>query len=391
MADLLSLPSIPHFDLRPVENERLLVFFPYHPDTVARIKSIPGRRYHPPDKCWSIPYTPESLERLKRLFGETPPKVFPRARCRPDAVAKKRWESLSEEEQAFIARVEDEMKLRGYSPKTRKSYRNHLLQFYRHFRGREIREIGEEEIRQYLLMLVEQKQASRSYHNQAISAIKLLYGRVLKRPKEIGEIPRPRGERKLPTVMSRNAAQALLNAVGNLKHQTLLVMMYSAGLRVGEVVRLRVEDIDADRRLIRVHQGKGRKDRYTLFSELARTMIEAYIDKYQPVKWLFPGSKAGGHLNERSVQKIVQCAREKANIPQHVTTHTLRHSFATHLLEAGTDLRYIQELLGHYSSKTTEIYTHVSKRDLGRIQSPADTLTIEKKEESNNERGGNHP
>ena len=179
--------------------------------------------------------------------------------------------------------------------------------------------------------------------------------------------------------MSRNAAQALLNAAGNLKHQTLLVLVYSAGLRVGEVVRLRIEDLDAERGLLHVRRGKGRKDRYTIYSDLAVAMVKAYVEAYQPVKWLFNGPDPHRHITERTVQKIVKRAREKAGIPQHITTPSLRHSFATHLLEGGTDLRYIQELLGHNSPKTTEIYTHVSRKDLGKIQSPVDSLSIKPK------------
>ena len=195
------------------------------------------------------------------------------------------------------------------------------MRFRRHFAGRVLAELTEEEIRAYLLKLVE-KPVSHSYLNQAISAVKLLYEKVLRRPKVIEQIPRPRRERKLPTVMSREGTQTLLNAVVNLKHQTVLVLMYAAGLRVGEVVRLQMEDIDAERKLIRMRGGKGRKDRYTLYSDLAGEMIKAYIKDYQTNKWLFEGPKSGGHITERTVQKIVQRARKQAHIAQHVTTHT---------------------------------------------------------------------
>jgi site-specific recombinase XerD len=176
--------------------------------------------------------------------------------------------------------------------------------------------------------------------------------------------------------MSRAATERVLNAAGNLKHQALLVLMYSAGLRVGEVVRLQVEDLDEGRGLIRVRAGKGNKDRYTLYSGLARELVRAYREEYQPQKWLFPGALPGRHLTERTVQQFVAKLRQKANLGPQVTSHTLRHSFATHLLENGTDLRYIQELLGHSSPKTTQIYTHVSRRDLGRIQSPVEGLSV---------------
>ena len=258
----IPLPRITNLKIRLFGDDRLLVLFPYHPDNVMHIKAIPGRRWHPQEKAWSIPYTEKALSLLDRFFSQEPVQSFPRPEKRPGAISKKRWEPLTSEEQAFIAHVEDEMKLRGYSPKTRKAYRNHLLRFKRHFNNRIIKEIGEKEIRQYLLSLIDEKQVSQSYYNQAINAIKLLYGKVLKRPKEIAEIPRPRSEYKLPMVLSREAVGKLINEVGNLKHRTLLVLMYSGGLRVGEIVRLRTEDIDFDRKMVHVQRGKGRKDRY---------------------------------------------------------------------------------------------------------------------------------
>lgn len=185
--------------------------------------------------------------------------------------------------------------------------------------------------------------------------------------------PRPK-ERRLPTVLSAEEVRRLLAAVDNPKHLALLMLLYSAGLRAGEVVRLRVEDIDDDRGLVHVARGKGRKDRYTLLSTVARAAIADYRLRFRPGPWLFPGNRPGHHLSTRSLQKIVARARARAGITKRLTAHTLRHSFATHLLEAGIDLRYIQELLGHASSRTTEIYTHVSNRELSRIRSPLDAL-----------------
>ena len=200
---------------------------------------------------------------------------------------------------------------------------------------------------------------SYSYHNQAISGIRFLYTYVLEKPHLLSKIPRPKREKKLPVVLSREAVTRLLGTVDNIKHLALLLLVYSAGLRVSEVVKLRVEDLDEERGLIHVREPKGGEDRYTILSQMAVQAVNAYSKAYQPDKWLFPGQRPGRHLTSRSAQKVINRAREKAEIPQHATMHTLRHSFATHLLEAGTDLRYTQELLGHKSIKTTEIYTHV--------------------------------
>ena len=166
----------------------------------------------------------------------------------------------------------------------------------------------------------------------------------------------------------------LIRVIKNLKHRVIMIITYSAGLRISEVVRLKLADVDMERKLIHVRQAKGRKDRYTTLSGIAISVLEVYLEKYRPEIWLFPGADPEKHLSTRTVQKIIEAACENAGLIKKVTPHTLRHSFATHLLEGGTDLRIIQELLGHESSKTTEIYTHVSQKELGRVQSPLDCL-----------------
>jgi site-specific recombinase XerD len=196
----------------------------------------------------------------------------------------------------------------------------------------------------------------------------------LKQNHLIINIPRPKKERKLPEVLSQNDIPRILQSVNNEKHRAILTLTYSAGLRISEVVHLKIEDIDGERMLIHVRQGKGRNARYTILSREALKVLRNYIKAYRPKTWLFPGGKEGKHLTERSVQKIFERALKKAGIKKDVSIHSLRHSFATHLLENGTDLRYIQELLGHKHSKTTEIYTHVSEKEMRRIQSPLDRL-----------------
>ena len=227
-------------------------------------------------------------------------------------------------------------------------------------------------IRDYLYYLANDKEASTSTLNTAINALKFYYGEVLGR-KFVYEIKRPKKDKKLPVILSQGEVAKILSCVSNVKHKAILMLIYSAGLRLGEVVKLKQGDIDVGRGLIYVRGGKGRKDRYTLLSDVAMEALRHYLDKYKPVKWLFSGARKEKHISTRTVQAIFEQAREKVGIEKEVTVHSLRHSFATHLLEGGTDLRYIQELLGHKSSKTTEIYTHVSNRDLSRIKSPLDT------------------
>ncbi len=233
--------------------------------------------------------------------------------------------------------------------------------------------------------MLEGAKVSRSYYDQAISAIRFLYDKVLRVPRLVEETARPRKEHKPPAVLSRKAVSRLLSAVGNTKHIAILMMVYSAGLRVSEAVSLKPEDLDEERGLVRVRGGKGRKDRCTILSNVALQAIEAYRRVYPTGSWLFPGPDPTRHLSTRTVEKVIEAARLKAGIPQHFSVHALRYSFATHLLESGTDIRYIQELLGHSSSKTTEIYTHVSRKAIGKIVSPLDTLELAKEKDEDKE------
>jgi len=264
------------------------------------------------------------------------------------------------------------MALRRYSQRTRRAYHHHICSFLRNI-GPLPDPITEQHARDYLLQRIQRDDVSIAYHAQAVSALRFLFRHVLGHPDSLASVPRPRRDRRLPTVLGRNDARRVIHATNNIKHHALLVLLYSAGLRVGEVVRLRVDDIDPDRQLIHVRAGKGRKDRYTLLSERALLTLRQYVREYGPSTWLFPGARPNRPLSIRSAQKIVELARTRAGIATPTSAHTLRHSFATHLLEAGTDIRYIQELLGHASPKTTQIYTHVSRRDLIRIRSPLDT------------------
>ncbi len=211
-----------------------------------------------------------------------------------------------------------------------------------------------------------------SYQNQFISGVKkffefkgFLYGEI--------HIERPRKERKLPIVLSTDEVKLIFNSVSNLKHKTLLSLLYSAGLRIGEAINLKVTDIDSKRMLIHVKQAKGKKDRYTLLSLAFVKLLRLYYIAYKPTKYLFEGQNREKYSNA-SAQKILKTAVFKAGIKKRVTLHSLRHSFATHLLEKGTDIRYIQELLGHSSPKTTMIYTHVTETSLKNIKNPFDDL-----------------
>jgi site-specific recombinase XerD len=275
-----------------------------------------------------------------------------------------------------LTRARGALALRGYSVRTQKVYLGHLRRFFE-WCGEGVARLPNNPVPQcqaYLIELVDRRRVSRSYHNQAVSALRIMCESVLGLPLLAPRIPRPKPERRLPAVLSPEEVSSLLKRPTNLKHRALLMVMYSAGLRVGEVIRLRPADLDVSRGLVRVRRGKGGKDRYTLLANRAMDAIRIYMDACPPSDWLFPGSRPGRHLTARSVQRVVKRAAAGAGITKEVSTHTLRHSFATHLLEGGTNLRVIQELLGHASARTTQLYTHVAKSALESVRSPLDNL-----------------
>jgi site-specific recombinase XerD len=271
------------------------------------------------------------------------------------------------------ARMATDLRLRNYSEKTIQVYLGHVGRFARHF-GRSPGALGAEEIRKYQQYLAEEKRVSPSFHIQVVSALRFLYRITLDRQEIIERIVYPRPSRKLPVVLSREEVARLLRLVSNRKHQTLLTTAYAAGLRVSELTHLKVEDIDSQRMVIHVHQGKGGKDRVVMLARALLVQLRSYWLDYRPDPWLFPGRHPRQPITPRTVQKICAAACQRAGIAKPVTVHTLRHSFATHLLESGTDLRVIQMLMGHNSLRTTTRYMHVSTDRLLHTQSPLDLI-----------------
>lgn len=360
------------------ESEKELhVYFSYSEERVEKVKKVQGRKWIPEKRCWSIPDTTEAIKELLIIFSDEEIKTDSKL----DSPIHDTIHSLTKARESveilglneMVEKMDNELKLGGYSPKSRKAYLNHMKRFVQYFQLDPM-ELDEKQVKRYLLVLLENEKFSHSYVNQAISSIKFFFHRVLKNERILFAIPRPKKQEKLPEVLSQQEVFSILYSIQNEKHRALLFMVYSAGLRVSEVVNLKIEDVDSDRMLIHIRQGKGRKDRYTMLSEVALDALRSYAKKYTPRYWLFPGDNIDKHITIRTVQKVFEKARHHAQIKKKVSVHTLRHSFATHLLEGGTDLRYIQELLGHKNSKTTEIYTHVTQKGLRKIQSPLDRL-----------------
>ncbi|WP_020571155.1 tyrosine-type recombinase/integrase [Neolewinella persica] len=277
--------------------------------------------------------------------------------------------------QLALHRTEEQLKVRRYSWRTVKSYLNHLRQFFAAHQSLILPQITSEVIRTYIVARAEQGNYAEATQNQLLNGIKFWLEQVEGREKAFIDL-RPKKKQQLPNVLSMEEVGKLFKATTNLKHRCILMTIYSAGLRLSEVCNLRIQDIHSDRGQIFFHAGKGKKDRYTTLSQSLLVELRLYFVEYQPKYWLFEG-QTGGEYSVRSVQAILRKAVDKSKINSYATVHTLRHSYATHLLEGGTSLRHIQELLGHASSRTTEIYMHVSNEESARIVSPLDRLKKE--------------
>ena len=276
-------------------------------------------------------------------------------------------------EQHLIA-FKNYMNYRRYSSNTIKTYSDALEVFFRFYQNKKSECLTIEDIIHFNSEYILRKNLSASYQNQVINAIKLFYRNRFNRTMEVDFIQRPRREKRLPNVLSKEEVKAILEAHNNLKHKVMLSLIYSCGLRCGELLALEPTHIDSKRNIILIKNSKGKKDRIVPLSQKILEMLRIYYKLHKPKCYLFEGQTTGMPYDKRSLQLVLKQALNKTKIIKPVTLHWLRHSYATHLLENGTDLRYIQEILGHSSSKTTEIYTHVSTNSIQRIKSPFDDL-----------------
>jgi site-specific recombinase XerD len=272
--------------------------------------------------------------------------------------------------------MEQDLILRGLAPSTRKIYLLYCRKFAAHYR-RSPEELGETEVREFLLHLIEKEQIEPATYRQVLAALKFLYRVTLGREIEVDRIPFPKSRQPLlPRVLSREQLLALFAAFRSPKYRTLFACQYGAGLRLNEACHLRVEDINSERMVLRVQHAKGGHERYSVLSPRLLALLREYWRTTRPANWLFPGPKAEAPITPMTAAIVFRKAREEAGLGDWCTTHVLRHSFATHLLEAGTDLIVIQALLGHRSLRTTAIYTHVSTERIGKVASPLEQIPL---------------
>jgi integrase/recombinase XerD len=368
---------------------RIAIYFENTAALNTRIKQLPDARWSQTLKAWHVPDTVENRKRFKitdllnnslaQLENSSP--RFESSRTQMvDGVSSPRFESsrtqIVDVPLPLPNWIEDYvrlLKLKNYSQNTLTNYRSNVLLFNSHFAPKPADTLSRKDIENYLLYLLEHKKYSASAINCMVNAIKFLLEKVFKQPRAIYDLPRPKRPLQLPAVMNENEVMALLLALTNAKHQAILYIAYSAGLRVSEVINLKLTDIDSQRMLISIRQAKGKKDRMVVLSPAALDNLRLYYKKYTPKIYLFEGQN-GDKYSIRSAQEVFNQAKQKAGIKKPITFHSLRHSFATHLLESGTDIRFIKDLLGHNDIRTTVRYTHVSKKSISQIESPLDKL-----------------
>jgi integrase/recombinase XerD len=273
----------------------------------------------------------------------------------------------------FHDKMLQDMQLRGFSPYTQRTYLNHLLRFESFFK-KPAEQLGSAELRSFLLHLIATKRFSGEYVDSFYSGLKFFYEKTLGRTWDMVEVPRLKRTHKLPMVLSRNEIKRLLSVTSNLKFKAMFMAAYSGGLRVSEIAHLKISDIDSQNMQILIRQGKGNLDRFTLLSKSLLDVLRLYWRQYRPHEWLFPGKIPGQPLRTRAIQDAFHKMRNKAGINKKASIHSLRHSFATHLLEDGTDVVRIQKLMGHANIRTTLLYLQVAKVRLLQVKSPLDSL-----------------
>lgn len=368
-----SIEKVPQLLVIRYHKGRIRLIFSYETKLIALIKTLPFYYYDAEGQWWTLPHLESVLEVLKEFCRENKW----RFEYKDEWAEKKVLARKKDQNESAVCPEEfiNKLKILRYSENTVRNYSSAIKEYIGYFHDKKLIDLGQEDVERFLLYLGEERKVSTSYLMVSISAIKFYYEKVMNMPNVTYHLKHPRGERLLPEVLSEDEVIKLFSVIKNFRHKCILMTIYSGGLRLSEVVNLKVSDIDSKRMMMFIRGAKGKKDRYTLLSKQLVVWLREYYQKEKPGVWLFEGA-TGHQFSCRSVQEIMHEAVKKAGIKKHATVHTLRHSFATHMLENGTDLRYIQNLMGHYSSKTTEIYTHITTKGLEQLSSPLDKLNI---------------
>jgi integrase/recombinase XerD len=356
------------------KQEVILISFPYHAAAKESLKKSVSAHWDDELRRWIIANTRENFHRAVEAlmpFGHidfSQLDIHEKQAFCPSLI------TLDYERLEMLDQFRMSLKSRRYSEQTIATYLNAMTVFLKYFNEKSISEIENQDLIAFNNLYILKNKFSSSYQNQVLSSIKLFFNTIATKRLNPELVYRPKREKLLPNVLSKIEVKNILTVLKNIKHKTMLSLIYGCGLRCGELLSLKPEHVDSNRKVLIIKQAKGKKDRIAPLSDKLIEILRSYYVVYKPAVYLFEGMKSGEPYDARSLQNVIKSATAKAGIKKPVTLHWLRHSYATHLLEAGTDLRYIQEILGHSSSKTTEIYTHVSTSKIQSIVSPFDTL-----------------
>jgi len=354
--------------IRQENAKRIKVYIPYRETNFRKkIKEMNSSFWHPEQKLWSVVNTQENINLLKKIFGEN---YIIKNEKGPKPVKRR---ILTEDSLNAVYQLEKKLTLKAYSKSTIDTYKNMLSVFFSKFMNYDIKQITKEQIEGFIYQLIKENKISESYQNQMINAVKAYYEHVLGYEREFYEIERPKKSVKIPNILSEEEVFKIIQNPINLKHKAILWTIYSAGLRISELINLRIADINSKDGYIFIKGAKGKKDRKTILSEHLIVILRKYYIKFKPSYWLFEG-QTGGKYSVTSVRNIFRKAVKQTNSNPWATVHTLRHSFATHSIQNGVNLRHIQNMLGHNNPKTTEIYTKTIEINNKRIKSPLDNL-----------------
>lgn len=364
-----------------VTAKQLILKMPKNEVDIEFIRTFKYVRWDKATYRWVIPNYGQNLKLLQSYFNSrlayvvykevAPPKPIPT--IKPDEVVVC-LPPLASESLPEIEQFRRWMEHKRYSPSTVNTYVHAITVFLQFIQPKTSAEATSDDMQRFVYQYMIPHRLSFSYQNQAVNAAKLFFKTIRGSKLEVEQLERPRPEHKLPNVLSKEEVAAILSASPNLKHRTMLSLIYACGLRRSELLALTPSSIDSKRHMLVILNAKGKKDRMVPISDKVIGMLREYYKAYRPKVWLFEGQEPGEPYSETSLQKVLKFSLNLANVNKLATLHWLRHSYATHLLESGTDLRYIQELLGHKSSRTTEIYTHVSEKSLQKVKSPFDDL-----------------
>jgi len=370
------MPVITYQLIQHKNQNKILIRFEPNAAWNKRIQKVPGVRWSKNFKGWTIPDTAEN--RIKCRLEQSNPVKVPTAYLPASNphVAKTSTEALgviNDSNRQQMKYFLEQLALKAYSPSTVRTYRNEFAQLLRCLGNHSVEKMQPDDIKRYLLYCINKGLSEHALHSR-INALKFYFEQVLHRDKFFFEIPRPSRPLQLPKVLSKEEIALVIKAIKNVKHKTMIMLAYGCGLRVGEIIRLTINNVDGKRRLLFIERGKGKKDRVISLSPALLIMLREYYRQYKPKKFLFEGVSPGEPYSIRSLEEIIKAAKQKAGITKSGSMHMLRHSFATHLLDKGTDVVLIQKLLGHNDIKTTLRYLHVTNKDLLNIISPIEDI-----------------